>query len=547
MLFYLWILTLIPNSISFLRWLDPVKQKSLSSDQITLIALEVFYIFPWFLLLYFIFRCLQFILRKNIINQLLFIGFASAAITDSFYRFYLYRPINLEFWPLLLETSFYEKWNYLNELRTPLLAILCLAMYVIFFRQRTHSNNNHKKYRRLHRFDFYALILSLTFILGLSQFSGKSFSQDSGEMIAEATQGPTEATRYLFPFNWLYSYSVYSSEQKTIEKIAQQRRQKSTLYSATAPQPVLVFLVIGESSTSSHWGLNHYQKQTTPQLAAQKNLYFFSKIQSLAANTRTAVPLLLRLYTQKDAKYIYQDPSIIQAYKANGYTTHWISMQGQNGKFDDTIRSLSIDSDFEKFLNPMSFESENKFDQELFSELPDLKNLNGKHLFILHTLGSHMSYQHRYPDSFQVFKPVLGKNEYAKIFRSTPEHLQKIINSYDNSILYTDWFLSQLIERLEKSNKTSVLGYISDHGQALDDNTCRFIGHDDSCLSELHVPMLYWISPSFAPRQTDKLKYLIDNKDQVAYSNSFAMTLLDLSGISYQGRLLSLLLSSKQK
>ena len=59
-------------------------------------------------------------------------------------------------------------------------------------------------------------------------------------------------------------------------------------------------------------------------------------------------------------------------------------------------------------------------------------------LFILHCYGSHFSYHQRYPREAAYFLP----DDDVAIER---QHKQKIWNAYDNSIRYTDTFLSSVI------------------------------------------------------------------------------------------------------
>ena len=65
-------------------------------------------------------------------------------------------------------------------------------------------------------------------------------------------------------------------------------------------------------------------------------------------------------------------------------------------------------------------------------------------MVVLHTIGSHRLYDLRYPNEFKVFNPTCINNE---LYYSTNECLdaEKLGNSYDNTIVYTDYFLSELI------------------------------------------------------------------------------------------------------
>ncbi len=82
-----------------------------------------------------------------------------------------------------------------------------------------------------------------------------------------------------------------------------------------------------------------------------------------------------------------------------------------------------------------------------------------KHLFVLHTIGSHWYYNFHVTDSLQLFRPLTD----SRIVTQNSE--QQMLNSYDNTILYLDYFLDTLIERFE--DRVAVVIYLSDHGESL--------------------------------------------------------------------------------
>ena len=79
---------------------------------------------------------------------------------------------------------------------------------------------------------------------------------------------------------------------------------------------------------------------------------------------------------------------------------------------------------------------------------------------------------------------------------------EQVVNTYDNTILYTDFFLSQAIQKLEKlTDKYNVaLMYISDHGESLGENGVYLHGMPYSLApkEQTHVPMILWMSDGFA-------------------------------------------------
>jgi KDO II ethanolaminephosphotransferase len=82
-------------------------------------------------------------------------------------------------------------------------------------------------------------------------------------------------------------------------------------------------------------------------------------------------------------------------------------------------------------------------------------------LTILHTKGSHFLYSNRYPRSFARWQPECISIE-------TPCSKEELFNAYDNSVLYTDYFLAQVIDVLKPHRALMV--YASDHGESIDEH-----------------------------------------------------------------------------
>lgn len=95
----------------------------------------------------------------------------------------------------------------------------------------------------------------------------------------------------------------------------------------------------------------------------------------------------------------------------------------------------------------------------------DLKTyVSGYRFVVLHLGGgSHGPvYAGRYPPEFQKFKPMC--NDADVLNQCTVEQLY---NSYDNSLLYVDYVLAEIIQKLDRSHVPYVFIYLSDHGESL--------------------------------------------------------------------------------
>ena len=109
---------------------------------------------------------------------------------------------------------------------------------------------------------------------------------------------------------------------------------------------------------------------------------------------------------------------------------------------------------------------------------------------MLHVLGSHgPTYYQRYPNEMKKFTPTCDTSDLAKCSRD------EIINTYDNTILYTDYLISEFIAELEKNEIfEGSLIYISDHGESLGENGIYLHGLPYAIApdEQTHVPLMFY-------------------------------------------------------
>ena len=135
----------------------------------------------------------------------------------------------------------------------------------------------------------------------------------------------------------------------------------------------------------------------------------------------------------------------------------------------------------------------------------------GDILIVLHQMGNHgPAYYKRYPQNFERFTPVCKTNELANC---TDE---EIGNAYDNAILYTDYFLSQVIALLKKNAGAfeTAMFYISDHGESLGEKGLYLHGLPEFVApdAQRHVSAIIWIGDNFEEIDKDALTKRRDEK-----------------------------------
>ena len=304
--------------------------------------------------------------------------------------------------------------------------------------------------------------------------------------------------------------------------------------SRTSGKKEIYVLVIGESSRYDRWGIHDYHRDTTPRLALQKNLISFPDAVSLTSYTDTSVPIILTAEPLSTNKTAGMRPTIMSIFREAGFRTYWLSTQPPSGFGGATFMgALAHQADQVEFLNPVSsFTVLGQFDNSLLAPLSRILNAGEMRQFIvLHTLGSHFHYHRRYPAEYKRWSPTyeIGENPYLVSTGET--HIQKFNNAYDNSILYTDYVLSQIIERIRETDAAAILLYSSDHGETIYDGSCKTAGHESLSRLNFHIPLLIWYSDKFIASAPSFISVLYKNRKQPITTDSLYHTFLTLARI----------------
>lgn len=299
--------------------------------------------------------------------------------------------------------------------------------------------------------------------------------------------------------------------------------------------PQVVVMVLGESSRYDRWSLNGYQRETNPLLAQEDNLVMLSDVITPVSATRLSVPVIIsRKPAMQSLKDGFSEKSFLSAFKEAGFKTWWLSNQVSFGKFDTPVSVFAREADEVEFLNLGGFSDSASYDAQLLEPLRRaVHDPAQKILVVLHTLGSHWNYAHRYPKEFDRWQPSLHGMDKPDYTNGALK--PQINNSYDSAILYTDWFLSNVIGVLKESGLTSSLLYVADHGQTLYDKSCKIAFHGHNTQFEFHVPAFVWYSDAYQERFPAKVDQLQRHRKARLSTENMFHTLLDMADVRYPG------------
>jgi glucan phosphoethanolaminetransferase (alkaline phosphatase superfamily) len=196
------------------------------------------------------------------------------------------------------------------------------------------------------------------------------------------------------------------------------------------------------------------------------------------------------------------------------------------------VSVFAKEADVIEFLNLGGFTNNSNFDQVLLDPFRNaLADRAPKKLIVVHSLGSHWNYSQRYPKQFDKWQPSLFGVD-KPVYTDTKIKPQ-LSNSYDSSILYTDWFLAQLIGQLKHSGSSGTMLYVADHGQTLYDKSCNLAFHGHNTDFEFHVPAFVWYSEQYQARYPGKVEQLERHRGARLATENMFHTLLDLGDIRY--------------
>jgi glucan phosphoethanolaminetransferase (alkaline phosphatase superfamily) len=278
-------------------------------------------------------------------------------------------------------------------------------------------------------------------------------------------------------------------------------------------------------------------------LSKTKNLISYSDLLSEANITSSSLPIILTRASAKEYNRAFVEKSFVDAFKEAGFKTYWIANQSANNSF---IRRISKDTDEEFFLTT-DFDADSNYDEKLWDFLTEvLKREEQKVMIVFHTLGSHFRYNFRYPSDYEIYKPSLkGSFGYNMV---SSKNKEMFVNTYDNSIVYTDFFLATTIQKLDSLNAVGALAFVSDHGENLFDTPENVVLHGGSTFTEydLHVPFFVLTSDKYNLQYPEKTANLLWNKDKQLTSDCIFYSFLDMADITFPEQILSKSIASKQ-
>ena len=291
-----------------------------------------------------------------------------------------------------------------------------------------------------------------------------------------------------------YATAVPESMTAPFQRVAG-RVERGPQLASLGEKKTLFVLVVGETARADHLSLNGYARDTNPELET-RDVVSFTDVLSCGTSTAESVPCMFSdlargQYASGNAS---SRENLLDILVRADVDVLWLE---NNSSCKGVCARVPTETTWE-MGDTRYCDGDECFDELLVEQLRGAIAANtGRDLVVvMHQIGSHgPSYFRRYPEDYRVFTPTCDTNQLQSCTR------EEIVNTYDNSIRYTDHFLAETADVLAEASgrfNTAML-YVSDHGESLGESGIYLHGMPYVFAPEAqkHVPMVLWTSPVY--------------------------------------------------
>ena len=295
-------------------------------------------------------------------------------------------------------------------------------------------------------------------------------------------------------------------------------------------KPTLMFLVIGETARAQSVAANGYDRPTSPFTSQIDGLLAFQNVQSCGTATAVSVPCMFSPmdHANYDGEIARHSESLMDVLQRAGVKVLWKDNDEGCKGVCDRIPSIEISAD----AFPEECVLGTCYDEVMLRNLDQqVADKPVDQLIAFHLMGSHgPTYYKRYPEAHRAFAPDCPRSDIENC------SARELINTYDNTIRYTDYVVAELVAKLKsyEDRYNTVLLYVSDHGESLGEGGLYLHGAPYMLApdEQTHVPMMMWMSDGYQTTRAVGQECLGDQAQNGAFSHdNLFSTVLGVMGV----------------
>ncbi|MBF0620664.1 MAG: phosphoethanolamine--lipid A transferase [Magnetococcales bacterium] len=326
------------------------------------------------------------------------------------------------------------------------------------------------------------------------------------------------------PINAIYATSSYlkrthfKTTKKPIRKVGQDAIFIKN-QSINDGKRIVFIMIVGETARAANYSIQGYSRPTSPNLEQGGGIYF-SNVSSCGTATAISLPCMFSPEGREKYSPSRYSEGLLDVLAQAGAQVVW---RNNNSGCKGTCNRIKYEN-MTKHETSEYCGEDGCIDEVLLDGIEEILDQGTEPLvLVLHLKGSHgPAYYKRYPDTFRRFTPTCDKADITGCER------QSIINTYDNTLLYTDHVIGRVLTLLKarQERNHAALLYVSDHGESLGENNIYLHGLPYSIApkEQTHVPLYLWLSKSFSAIQgldsacIDRLKEKPHSHDHLFHS-----------------------------
>ncbi len=300
---------------------------------------------------------------------------------------------------------------------------------------------------------------------------------------------------YTNPTYVLYSIGKYINKNFYTTKDVVRPLGLDAQIPATDKDRELIILVVGEAVRADRFSLNGYQRETNP-LLQKEDVLSFTQMYSSGTSTAYSVPCMFSNFPRElfDERKGATNENLLDVLQHAGVHVLW---RDNNSDSKGVATRVPYQDYKQRSINSMCDDIECR-DEGMLVGLQDYINAQqqGDIVIVLHQMGNHgPAYYKRYPAAFERFTPTCQTNQLDECTND------EISNAYDNTVLYTDYFLQKVISLLKDNTRRfeTAMVYMSDHGESLGEYGIYLHGLPYAMApdNQKHIASALWFGDSF--------------------------------------------------
>ncbi|MFV0448817.1 MAG: phosphoethanolamine transferase [Vibrio sp.] len=340
--------------------------------------------------------------------------------------------------------------------------------------------------------------------------------------------------KLIIPTEFVYSTSKFIKQKYfatpiVYKEIGLDAKQSAKALVTAQTKPTLFVFLLGETARSHNYELNGYERPTNP-YTRDLNVISFKDVSSCGTATAVSVPCMFSALDKSNFNREVADnrDNVLDILSHAGVDVAWQENDGGDKNVAKRIKKTVINRNrIDNMCN-----GETCYDMAMLEDFEQKVNeLKGNRMMVMHLIGSHgPTYFQRYPKEMGAFQPDCPRSDIENC------SVEQIVNSYDNTIAYTDYVVAQTIDKLKalQDKYNTALVYISDHGESLGENGMFLHGMPYGLAPDYqtHVPLIVWLSDGFKQEKQIKAGCLENHSSRQYSQDNLFHSLLGIMDVS---------------